>query len=292
MNRRFRRNFVIATILHVAIITSVILWENFLGGFSRPAMASVSLYTPADILGDMPKGDGYGRGNYKPAEPAGAQTIAGPSEQMIPADESHAPTPKADDILIPKKAAPKKPVKQSKPVATKKPAATTATAAASTKSKATTGTTKGASADDIRNRFAKALQATGDGTPYGDGKKAGGGSGKGRIGSPTGSPDGVVGGVGQGSANWKYFEHVHDVMYEAWEQPGSALDKRLIATVELRVARDGSITDVSLRIPSGNKVMDDSVLSAARKVQRLDPPPDNLVRGVTANITVDFQVEG
>jgi hypothetical protein len=38
--------------------------------------------------------------------------------------------------------------------------------------------------------------------------------------------------------------------------------------------------------------MDESVLTAARKVPRLDPPPDNLVRGTAANITVDFQVEG
>jgi len=298
MSVRYRRNLVIATILHVAIIASVVLWENFLGGFGRPAEASVSLYTPADILGDMPKGEGYGRGAYKPpAEPAGANMVAGPSEHMAASDESTAPTPtkvaqpKSDpnDIAIQKKTANKKSASETKPTTAKKSAKTTTVNA---KASAATGMAKGSSADDIKNRFARALTAAGDGTPYGDGKKAGGGSGKGRIGSPNGSPDGVVGGVGQGSANWKYFEHVHDVMYEAWEQPGSALDRKFIATVQLRVARDGSITDVSLRIPSGNKVMDDSVLSAARKVQRLDPPPDNLVRGATADITVDFQVEG
>jgi protein TonB len=284
--KRFRRNFVVATIVHVAIIASVVLWENFLGGFGRPALASVSLYTPADILGDMPKGEGYGRGNYKPAEPAGANTIADPSEQMSPPDESRAPQPKADDVLIPKKPTAKKPVKETKPVTAKKPATVATT------KKPNAGTTKGPSADDIKNRFAKALTAAEDGTPYGDGKKSGGGSGKRGIGSPNGSADGVVGGVGQGSANWKYFEHVHDVMYEAWGDTGAALDRKLVATVQLRVARDGTITEASLRIPSGNKVMDESVLAAARKVQRLDPPPDNLVRGDTASITVDFQVEG
>src|SRR5438045_5482038 len=130
---------------------------------------------------------------------------------MLTPHETHAPAPKPDQVPIPKKTAPKKPVKDARPVASKKPA-TTAKPAAST--------AKGPSADDIKNRFAKALAAAEDGTPYGDGKKVGGGSGKGRIGSPNGSPDGVVGGVGQGTANWKYFEHVHDVMYEAWEQPG------------------------------------------------------------------------
>lgn len=296
--KRFRRNFVIATIFHVAIIGCVVLSENFLGGFGRPALASVALYTPADILGDMPKGEGYGRGAYKPpAEPSGANVIAGPSEHMAASDESTAPTPtkaalpKSDpnDIAIPKKGATKKPATETKATTAKKSATTTT---ANTKAKTTTGTAKGSSADDIKNRFAKALTAAEDGTPYGDGKKAGGGSGKGRIGSPNGSPDGVVGGVGQGSPNWRYFEHVHDVMYEAWGDTGAALDKKLMATVELRVAKDGTITDVSLRIPSGSKAMDDSVLSAARKVQRLDPPPDSLVRGEAAKITVDFQVEG
>jgi TonB family protein len=293
MSVRYKRNFVIATILHVVIIGSVFLWENFLGGFGRPAMASVSLYTPADILGDMPKGEGSGRGNYKPPEPAGGAAIAEPSAQVPPSDETSAPQPKADEISIPKKIVTKT---QKKPEPTKTTATATAkktTAAAALSKAKTAGTTaKGPSTDDIRNRFAKALTAAEDGTPYGDGKKAGGGSGKGRIGSPNGAPDGEVGGVGQGSPNWRYFRHVHDVMYEAWGETGASLDKKFVATVQLRVAKDGTITDVALRIPSGSKAMDDSVLAAARRVPRLDPPPDSLVRGDTATITVDFQVEG
>jgi len=259
-------------------------------------MATVSLYTPADILGEMPKGEGYGRGNYKPPEPpgGGGGPFTEPATQASPADETGVVQPKADEIAIPKKAVTKtqkkpQPTKAVTSTAAKK---TTATAAA-TKSKTAGTAAKGSSAEEIRNRFAKALQPAGDGTPYGDGKPAGGGTGKGgRIGSPNGAEDGEVGGVGQGSPNWRYFRHVHDVMYEAWEQPGTALDKRLISTVQVTVARDGTITDVSLRIPSGNKVMDESVVAAARKVQRLDPPPDSLVRGSTAAITVDFQVEG
>ena len=128
---------------------------------------------------------------------------------------------------------------------------------------------------------------------YGDGKEAGGGKGtSGRIGSPTGSPDGMVGGVGQGSPFWQYYQHVHDQMYEAWEQPGDSLSQKLVAKVLIRVARDGTIADAALRNSSGNKLMDDSALTAARKVQRLEPPPDALVKGAFAEITIDFQVEG
>ncbi len=297
--QRYRRNFIIAVTLHVAVMIVVIFGEHFLNAGSASAKPTVDMIIPAALLGEAPKGTGTGFGAYKPpTEPAGANNIAEPNAEMSPPDETTAPKatlPKSDpsEVGISKKNVAKKPVMKTtaaaKPTTAKKAISTTA---ASAKSRTTAGTSKVASAADIKNRFAKALQAVEDGTPYGDGKKAGGGSGTGRIGSLTGSPDGVVGGVGQGSPNWRYFEHVHDVMYDAWEQPGSALDRKLVATVQVRVARDGTITDVSLRIASGNKVMDESVLAAARKVQRLDPPPANLVRGDVASITVDFQVEG
>jgi TonB family protein len=81
-------------------------------------------------------------------------------------------------------------------------------------------------------------------------------------------------------------------MYDAWSQSGSSLDKKLMTSVWLRIARDGSITDVSLKNSSGNRAMDESVLEAARKVLRLDPPPSGLIEGDTAKVSVEFQVEG
>jgi TonB family protein len=296
---RFRRNFVVASILHVVLIGGVILWESFFSDSTRAAFASVQLVTPADILGDLPTGEGHGRGAYK-APPPGANMVAVPNEAMISSDESVAPLPRpaANEIAIPKKTATKKPTTtktRTEPKAKK--ATTTARAKPTTSLKPKpTAVASGPSADEIRQRFAKALRNEGDGkdgTPYGDNKPAGGGSGKsGRIGSPDGSPNGIAGGVGQGSPFWDYYQHVHDQMYQAWEQPGQLIDNRLVATVIIQVARDGTITNVTLKNSSGSKLMDDSAVTAARNVQRLEPPPDALVKGATANITVDFQVEG
>ena len=155
-----------------------------------------------------------------------------------------------------------------------------------------TGTGKGSSEQEIKNRFAKLFGSSDGGTPYGDGRKAGGGTGTtGKIGSPNGREDGAVGGIGQGTPNASYYLHIHDVLYEAWDQPGNATDKHLVTTVTLKIARDGSIADASVKIGSGNKLMDDSVLAAVRKVPRLDPPPAALVRGEYAVIAVNFQVE-
>ena len=287
---RFRRNFIVASVLHVALIGGIILWESFFADGSKTALASVQLVTPADLLGDLPKGVGQGRGAYKaPApSPPGADMIAGPNEAMAPPDETTAPQPRPaqNEIAIPKKTTAKKPVA---------PKPKTSAVAKTTAKPTSPAVASGPSADDIRRRFAKALDAAGDhknGTPYGNNKPAGGGNAtSGRIGSPTGSPNGIPGGIGQGSPFWEYYQHVHDQMYEAWEQPGQA-DKRLASLILIHVARDGTITDVELKNSSGNKLMDDSALAAARKVQRLEPPPGALVKGATADITVNFQVEG
>ncbi len=313
----FRKNFIIALVLHATLIGGIVCWEEFLPHGPDNTAASVELITPADILGDLPAGPGHGRGAYAPPkEPAGAEPAAGASDAAVPEDETPAPQPKTapvareaaahdpDEIAISKK----KTVEAQKKAAAKAAEAAKAntvakqklTAEAKAAAKAKKAGTPGASptetAAQIRQRFAKALQAAGDGTdgtPYGDGKTAGGGSGKSnRIGSPDGSPDGIPGGVGQGSPFWQYYQGVHDLMYEAWEQPGSVIDRKLVATVMVRIARDGSIASVELQRSSGNRLMDDSALAAARKVEHLEPPPDGLLKGSTANITVDFQVEG
>ena len=296
-DKRYRRNFFIALTLHAGIIAALIGWEQFLSDVTgtRPSSEIIE----ADILGELPTGAGTGRGLYKAPEPAGPAPVAPAPAQNLAGDEVAASEPKAiaqpkadpNEIAIPKKTATQKPVVETKSdvASAGKKSATNTTA----KVASSTGTGKGSSIDAIKNRFAKALGSSATGTQYGDGKAAGGGTGtSGKIGSPNGTPDGVVGGIGQGTPNWQYYQHVHDALYEAWEQPGTALDKRLITTVMLRIARDGSVTEATVKIGSGNKLMDDSVLAAVHKVPRLDPPPDALVRGAFAVIAVNFQVEG
>jgi len=311
---RYRRNFILALTLHAGIIGGLVAWEHFL---SDAGLAQTSgEIIQADILGELPAGDGPGRGLYKAPEPPGpapaaqapAAAAAEPATaQNSPEDEAAAPEAKAvsqpqpkpapDEIAVPTKKTSKKPVAESKPATTASGKKTTTTTAATpakiAKATAGTGSGKSSSAEEIRNRFAKALGSSANGTPYGDGRAAGGGTSKsGKIGSPNGLAEGEVGGIGQGTPNARYLQHVHDVLYEAWEQPGSALDKRLITTIHLRIARDGSIAEASVKIGSGNKLMDESVLAAVRKVPRLEPPPAILVHGEYAVIPVNFSVEG
>ncbi|HXI85378.1 MAG TPA: TonB C-terminal domain-containing protein [Verrucomicrobiae bacterium] len=322
IEKRFRRNFIVASIVHVAIIGGIVIFEGIFSSARSNVPATTELIIPADILGDQPTGPGSGRGNYTaPAPEPAAENTGAPAAPSAPAAkpaEPVAPKPAAappeakdpNEILIPKKAATKEIKKPAdttakKTVTTDKAADKTADKSTTTpkktvadaKSSAKTGSTGPAvSADTIRKRFASALSSAEGGTPYGDNRPAGGGNGAskyGHPGSPDGAADGIAGGVGKGSQFWSYYMHVHDKMYEAWDQPGQAksVDKKLVTTLILHVARDGRIEGVRLERPSGNKLMDDSVMTAAHSVPRLDPLPEGL-GGDFAEISVNFRLEG
>jgi protein TonB len=302
VGQSLRRNFTVACVVHVVLIGGLVLTEYFWSGPSRAKAAFVELVVPADILGDLPEGPGHGRGAWAPppAEPA---EPAGPSEATFTPEEKPAPpappAPAPGEIAVPRKV-----VKETKPV--KKPVAPAPTKPAPVKSGASaikTGASPAKSghpsAADYRAKFAKALAAGGGqagGTPFGDNKPAGGGDGQkkyGRPGSPDGAENGVVGGMGKGTPYWWYYQHVHDRMYEAWERPAGAAnwDKKLMATVLLRVARDGKILEVKLQDSSGNQLMDETAVAAAKKVPRLDPVPDGM-KGDPVEISVNFSLEG
>jgi TonB family protein len=212
-----------------------------------------------------------------------------PNEIAIPKKQSVKETKKPADAVA------KKPVTTDK--STDKPTTAAKKSVAKTKPSTQSGSSGTAESESaIRQRLASALAAAEGGTPGGDNRPRGGGTGEskyGRLGSPDGAADGIAGGIGKGSPFWSYYMHVHDRMYEAWEQPGQArdFDKKLVATILLRVARDGRIDAVRLEQSSGNKIMDDSALAAAHSVPRLDPLPDGL-GGDFADISVNFRLEG
>ena len=202
-----RRNFVVASVAHLALVGFVAFWSGVVAPWRDRSAVEVELFVPADLLGDMPVGEGTGRGAYTPPKlgsPAEAsfappsEATLTPEEQVVPKRSTPAPEP--GEIAVPKKevkkAAPKKVEKTEKVVAS----ASSGTSPSKSKSPSASGKTgtkgsptgspSGVSESDIRNRFAKALRAEAGGTPYGDGRKAGGGEGKSSvIGSRDGSPD-------------------------------------------------------------------------------------------------------
>ena len=122
------------------------------------------------------------------------------------------------------------------------------------------------------------------------------------VGSPAGVPaaagmPGAVYGTGSGSGSGEatpygwYLAQVRAVMYDAWQQPSALAGKRgLVTRVLVRVRQDGQIVQKKMADPSGNGLMDTSVMTAVESVKNLPELPLGF-GGAYKDITIDFELE-
>jgi TonB family protein len=106
------------------------------------------------------------------------------------------------------------------------------------------------------------------------------------AGIPQGGSGGGGGGGEADAMTW-YYALVRATMYEAWEPPSAATTMGLQVQVMIRVQRDGTITERTLRRGSGNDQMDASAMRAVQSVTRLKPLPPE-VPGSSLDITITF----
>ncbi|MCX6976607.1 MAG: TonB family protein, partial [Verrucomicrobia bacterium] len=78
-----------------------------------------------------------------------------------------------------------------------------------------------------------------------------------------------------------------------WEQPTSIVrtGADFITTLKIRIAKDGTISHPEIVNSSGNPLMDQSVLDAARKLQQIDPLPAGLSEGDFFEIKINFKLD-
>jgi len=94
--------------------------------------------------------------------------------------------------------------------------------------------------------------------------------------------------TGSQKALGAYYNHVHEKMHAAWQQPASLRNLPGLATVvAITVAPDGRVTAHRLVRGSGNDLMDSSVLQAVRSVGRLRPLPAGHRDPVEIDITFE-----
>ena len=128
------------------------------------------------------------------------------------------------------------------------------------------------------------------GSVRGVGSTSHGATGRAGYGASLGGGGGGGGGGSDSPLAW-YYAMVKQIMYEAWQQPsGLANAGNPIATVTIRVKRDGTISDWQLMRPSGNALMDESVKRAVQSVKRLKPLPPQFI-GPSQDITIQFELE-
>lgn len=100
-----------------------------------------------------------------------------------------------------------------------------------------------------------------------------------------------AGASGPSNFGW-YHEMIHDRFFGLWEQPTSIVGSaKFTTTLKITIAADGRISNFAVVRSSGNVVMDDSVLAAARRVTRIDAPPKDLVSGGAYAVKINFELD-
>jgi len=86
---------------------------------------------------------------------------------------------------------------------------------------------------------------------------------------------------------------IHDRFHARWEQPTSIVRaaQDFVTTLKIRIKKDGTIADREIVNSSGNNVMDESVLAAAKKVLEIDPLPEGLGNGDYFEINIAFKLD-
>ena len=299
--RVFWRNFRIIAIGHVVILLALflagmlrpkpkpdqVLWLDggSLGGGESPAPAEEMEQpdpTPEEPDAQKPEPE-VPMPTPPPEEKIAPSEIVEPQPTPKPTTPKPAtPKPATPKPATPKPATPKPATPKTKETKTTPKPSASPKPAASSKPKATPeGKAKASPSPE------KTKGQTGEGEAGTKEGKSGdpGGSGSGKGTGKTGSGSGGISQFG-----W-YMDSLHDYYYSRWEQP-VGLGQDVIATVKLRIMKDGTIAKHDLVKSSGNPQMDESVMSAVQKVEKIDPLPAGLGNGEYFDLNVNFKVGG
>ena len=85
---------------------------------------------------------------------------------------------------------------------------------------------------------------------------------------------------------------LHDRFFGEWVQPKTALASgaNMSTLVQLRIEKDGRVSDFTIVRSSGNVVVDESVAAVAARVTRVDPPPAELAAGGHYDVKINFEL--
>ena len=115
----------------------------------------------------------------------------------------------------------------------------------------------------------------------------------GKTNGEFGSSMGRAGGngpLGNGGASLAIDQYIYEAMYAAWEQPKS-VPGGTRAKVSGTLLRSGQVTNIKMVLPSGDPEFDQSVISAARRVPRVNFPP-SMMTGSTFDFVVVYEMKG
>ncbi len=326
---KFRRNLIVVTLVHVALVAAL-----YLGGVFRspPPKTEEVIWLDGGSQGGGEAGETAVDPPLPPAptipepepEPEPQKPIPTETIESIPPPPPERPesgdleVPKPTPTPTPKPATPKpatprpatpkpstpKPTARPttpkpSPKATAKPIAkATAKPAAKSSPKSTAKSSPKGSTTAKEGASPKPKSSPGPGSgALASAKTSGSGTGPKSTGVGTGVGSGKGsgregGGDRENDFSW-YHEMIHDRFNARWEQPASIVREgtQFVTTLKLRIGKDGSILAREIANSSGSPMMDESVLTAANKVTQIDPVPKGLGNGEYYDIRVNFKLD-
>ena len=109
----------------------------------------------------------------------------------------------------------------------------------------------------------------------------------------NGASGSTAGTSGNASDFGWYGNMLHDRFYKEWVQPTTvvASGAKFSALVKIRIEKDGRISDFKIVRSSGNVVVDESIEAVARRVTRVDSPPNELAKADHYDVNINFELK-
>ena len=111
-------------------------------------------------------------------------------------------------------------------------------------------------------------------------------------GSSAGTSGGHAGGGSSASEFGWYGNMLHDRFYSAWIQPTTnvASGNKISTLVQVRIEKDGRVSNFEIIKPSENVVVNESVAAIAKRVTQVDPLPAGLGSGNHYDVKINFEL--
>jgi TonB family protein len=296
-DRTFRRNFLVIAGLHVVAVAVI----YFVGAWHRKSTADRVMWLEDGSVGGGNAGSGEAAPEPPPA-PAKvsnpvpppmikSELISVPSPKMAPSEivtSKATPAPTTPKPSTPRPHTPKptpKPTPRHTPTpkpATPRPTANEDGEDATPKPKASPSEKPKASPSTAKTDSSGSTTNKSSGATGGNGPGSGNGKGPAKSGSGSGTSE----------FGW-YFSMIHDRFHSRWDQPTNLTrsGQDIVTTLRIRISKDGTIQNREILHSSGDTTMDESVMTAAERVQQIDPLPSGLGNGEFFEVNVAFKLD-
>lgn len=109
----------------------------------------------------------------------------------------------------------------------------------------------------------------------------------------AGGTGGSAAGPGGASQFGWYAHMLHDRFFSQWAQPTSVVRSgaKMSTLVKLRIEKDGHVSRFTVLKPSGNVIVDESVVAVGKRVKQVEPLPAGLGDSYEVNINFELNSE-